>query len=135
MCKYCRKGRAYLEPLSHLKLILIREIFHQSGDLQTFSLAFLEQLEGNHLQTVFDSIGDFAGVRSRNFSDRICLPDDKEIFDLPYVVLGVPLNCALDNKEVCGVRLSCHEQLCKYTMYEVSYPCNIPFLLAFRFTL
>lgn len=40
---------------------------------------------------MFDCICDFPGVRSGNLGDRICLADDKKIFDLADKVFGFAL--------------------------------------------
>jgi hypothetical protein len=98
-----------LEPLAHLQLILIREVFHKSRYLQAFPLAFSKELEGDNLQSILNSIRNLSGMWSGNLSDGICLPNDKEILYLPYKILGLALDGApeiakpLEEESICGL--------------------------------
>ena len=85
-------NRTHLQTLSHLQLILVREVLHQAGDLESLLSALLEQLEGDDLEAKLDCIGDFARVRSGNLSDWVRLSDHEEVVDFSDVVLGFPLD-------------------------------------------
>jgi hypothetical protein len=82
-----------LQSLSHLQLILVREVFHQPRDLEALACALLEELEGDYLESEFDRVRDFARMWSRNFSNGVCLPSNEEVLDLPQEIFGVTLDC------------------------------------------
>jgi hypothetical protein len=52
----------------------------------------LEQLERDYLESEFDRIRNFAGMWSRNFCDRVCLPSDKKVLDFSQKILGFAFN-------------------------------------------
>ena len=90
-----------LQSLTHLELILVREVFHESRDFQTLALALLQELKRYDLQSVLDSGRDFTRMRARNFGDRIRLPYDKDILDLSEVIPGFSSHRVADHQEVC----------------------------------
>ena len=83
-------NRTHLQTLSHLQLILVREVLHQAGDLESLLSAFLEQFEGDDLQSLLDRVRNLTRMRSRDFRHGVRLPDHEEVGDLPDVVLSFP---------------------------------------------
>lgn len=92
----------HLQSLSHLQLILVREILHQTGDLQPLLGALLQKLERNDLQTMLDSVGDLSRMWTRHFRYRIRLSYSEEVLDLANIIPcvafhGVPTKTAIQH--------------------------------------
>ena len=80
----------HLQTLPHLQLILVGEVLHQAGDLESLLSALLEQFEGDDLQSLLDRVRNLPRMRSRDLRHGVRLPDHEEVGNLPDVVLGFP---------------------------------------------
>src|SRR4051795_11426697 len=81
-----------LQPLPHLQFVLIGEVLHQTGNLQTLPWAFLQKLERYNLQPILYGVCDLPGMWTWNLGDRICLANSEKVFDFPYVIFRVTLD-------------------------------------------
>lgn len=68
----------FLQTLSHLKLILIWEIFHQAVDLQSLSRTLSQKFESDDLKSVLHRGGNFTRMWAGDFGDGERLSNDEE---------------------------------------------------------
>ena len=72
-----------------MQFILIGEIPHETRYFQPLSGTFPQKFERYNLQPMLDSVGDFAGVRTWDFRHRVCLPNDKKVFEFSDIIFDL----------------------------------------------